>query len=79
MKCCSINAVRYIHSVTNVPITYMPAYIQNIAHALPLFYIIEGLNEVMVYNSYGQAAVDLVVITVLSIGMIFAAIILFKW
>jgi ABC-type multidrug transport system permease subunit len=79
MKYCSINAVRYIHSITNVPITYMPAYIQNIAHALPLFYVIEGLNAVMVYNNYGQAAVDLVVITVLSTGMLFAAIILFKW
>ena len=49
-------------------ISYMPTYIQNIAHALPLFYVIEGLNAVMIYNNYGQAAVELVVISVLTLG-----------
>ena len=66
-------------SGTFFPISYMPTYIQIIAHALPLFYVIEGLNAVMIYNNYGQAAVDLVIITVLAIGMLVAAVKLFKW
>jgi len=57
----------------------MPIYIQIIAHAFPLFYIIEGLNAVMIYNNYVQAAVDLVVITILALVMLVAAVKLFRW
>jgi ABC-2 type transport system permease protein len=66
-------------SGTFFPISYMPTYIQNIAHALPLFYVIEGLNAVMIYSNYSQAAVDIVVITALTLGMLVAAVKLFKW
>jgi ABC-type multidrug transport system permease subunit len=57
----------------------MPTFIQIIAHALPLFYVIEGLNAVMIYNNYGQAAVNIVIITVLVLGMLVAAVKVFKW
>ena len=66
-------------SGTFFPISYMPTYIQYIAHALPLFYVIEGLNAVMIYNNYGQAAVDIVIVTILALGMLVAAVKLFKW
>ena len=39
-------------SGTFFPISIMPQYLQNIAHVLPLFYVIEGLNNVMVYSNY---------------------------
>src|ERR671930_1390407 len=65
-------------SGTFFPISYMPKYIQNIAQALPLFYVIEGLNAVMTYNNYGQAAVDIVIITILALGMLVAAVPMFK-
>jgi ABC-2 type transport system permease protein len=66
-------------SGTFFPISYMPTFIQIIAHALPLFYVIEGLNAVMIYNNYGQAAVNIVIITVLALGMLVAAVKMFKW
>jgi ABC-2 type transport system permease protein len=66
-------------SGTFFPISYMPTYIQNIAHALPLFYVIEGLNAVMIYNNYDQTAVDIVIVTALALGMLVAAIKMFKW
>jgi ABC-type polysaccharide/polyol phosphate export permease len=46
---------------------------------LPLFYIIEGLNAVMIYGNYGQARVDFVVVTVITIVLFVAAARLFKW
>ena len=64
---------------TFFPISLMPPYLQSFAHVLPLFYIIEGLNAVMIYGNYGQALVDLVVVTVITIVLFLAAARLFKW
>ena len=36
---------------TFFPISSMPQYLQTFAHVLPLFYVTEGLNNVMVYNN----------------------------
>jgi ABC-2 type transport system permease protein len=66
-------------SGTFFPIAIMPLYLQNLAHVLPLFYIIDGLNAVMVYSNYGQAAIDLVVVTIITIIVFVAAARLFKW
>ena len=38
-------------SGTFFPISIMPQYLQSVAHVLPLFYIVEGLNNVMVYGN----------------------------
>jgi ABC-type multidrug transport system permease subunit len=57
----------------------MPTYLQHFAHVLPLFYIIDGLNGVMIYNNYAQAAIDLAVVTVITIVFFAAAVRLFKW
>ena len=38
-------------SGTFFPISTMPEYLRNFAHVLPLFYIVEGLNNVMVYEN----------------------------
>jgi len=66
-------------SGTFFPVSFMPTYLQSIAHALPLFYVIEGLNEVMIYNNISAALVDLLIVAVLAVGMIFVAVRLFKW
>jgi ABC-2 type transport system permease protein len=66
-------------SGTFFPITLMPTYLRYLAHALPLFYIIDGLNGVMVYNNYAQAAIDLVVVAAITIVAFVAAARLFKW
>jgi hypothetical protein len=46
---------------------------------LPLFYVIEGLNEVMIYDNVGDALIDLAIVAVLAVAMTFAAVRLFKW
>jgi ABC-2 type transport system permease protein len=66
-------------SGTFFPISLMPTYLQQFAHVLPLFYIIDGLNGVMIYSNYAQAAIDLVVVTVITIVFFAAAVRLFKW
>jgi ABC-2 type transport system permease protein len=66
-------------SGTFFPISIMPTYLQTIAHIFPLFYIIEGLNNVMVYANYMGAMFDLGVIALITIIIFIAAVRLFKW
>jgi ABC-2 type transport system permease protein len=66
-------------SGTFFPISLMPTYLQYVAHFLPLFYIIDGLNGVMIYSNYAQAAIDLLVVTVITTFFFVAAVRLFKW
>jgi ABC-type multidrug transport system permease subunit len=57
----------------------MPQYLQTIAHVLPLFYIIQGLNNVMVYANYTGAIIDLAVTVVITAVFFVLAVKLFKW
>jgi ABC-2 type transport system permease protein len=66
-------------SGTFFPINIMPQYLQSIAHVLPLFYIIEGLNNVMVYGNYMGALIDLAVVAVITAVIFVLAVRLFKW
>ena len=66
-------------SGTFFPISLMPQYLQSFAHVLPLFYIIDGLNSVMIYSNYVQAAIDLAVVAIITIIVFVAAARLFKW
>ena len=64
---------------TFFPISIMPQYLQSIAHAMPLYYIVEGLNNVMVYANYTGAVIDLAVVGVITVVIFAAAVKLFKW
>jgi ABC-2 type transport system permease protein len=66
-------------SGTFFPISLMPMYLRTIAHILPLYYVIEGLNAVMIYSNYAQVATDLLVVTVITAIMFVAAARVFKW
>jgi len=66
-------------SGTFFPISIMPDYLRNIAHVLPLFYIVEGLNNVMVYANYMGAIIDLSVVAVITAIIFVLAVRLFKW
>ncbi len=66
-------------SGTFFPISSMPQYLQNVAHVLPLFYIIEGLNNAMVYGNVTGAIIDIAVVLVLTIVIFGLAVKLFKW
>lgn len=64
---------------TFFPLSIMPDYLQSVAHVLPLFYIIEGLNNVMVYGNISGAIIDLAVIGVITAVIFALAVKLFKW
>jgi ABC-2 type transport system permease protein len=66
-------------SGTFFPISIMPQYLQSLAHVLPLFYVTEGLNNVMVYTNYAAALIDLAVVAVITAVVLVAAVKLFKW
>jgi ABC-2 type transport system permease protein len=64
---------------TFFPISIMPQYLQNITHVRPLYYIVEGLNNVMVYANYTGAIIDLAVVGVITVVIFAAAVRFFKW
>ncbi len=66
-------------SGTFFPISTMPEYLQTLAHVLPLFYVIEGLNNVMVYGNIDAALLDLAVVSVITAVCFVAAVRFFKW
>jgi ABC-2 type transport system permease protein len=66
-------------SGTFFPVSTMPTYLQNIAHILPLFYVIDGLNNVMIYGNYGTALTDIAILLVISVVIFALAVRFFKW
>jgi ABC-2 type transport system permease protein len=66
-------------SGTFFPVSGMPTYLQSIAHFLPLFYVIDGLNNVMIYQNLTPAYFDLAVLLVTAIVIFALAVRFFKW
>jgi ABC-2 type transport system permease protein len=66
-------------SGTFFPVQSMPTYLQMIAHVLPLFYLIDGLTNVMIYGNFGPAYVDLGVMLVISVVVFALAVRFFRW
>jgi ABC-2 type transport system permease protein len=66
-------------SGTFFPIAFMPDYLQSVAHVLPLFYVVEGLNNVMVFQNYSAAVLDIAVVAVITVVIVILAVKLFKW
>jgi ABC-2 type transport system permease protein len=66
-------------SGTFFPVSSFPPFLQTFAHILPLFYVIDGMNQVMLYANPAGAVTDIVVILAGSIVVFVLAITLFKW
>lgn len=66
-------------SGTFFPVSQMPMYLQNVAHVLPLYYVIDGLNQAMIYSNFGQGLFDVEVMVVLSAVVFVLAVVFFKW
>ena len=66
-------------SRTLFPVNTMPQYLQNAAHVLPLFYVIDGLNQVMVYNNTSQMLYDAAIVLAGALVVFVIAVGLFKW
>jgi ABC-2 type transport system permease protein len=66
-------------SGTFFPVNQMPMYLQNIAHLLPLYYMIDGLTNVMIYSNYGPALTDCLILAVLAVIVFALAVRFFRW
>jgi ABC-2 type transport system permease protein len=64
---------------TFFPLSMMPGYLQSIARVLPLFYVTEGLNNVMVYSNIPNALIDIAVLGIITLVVFLLAVKLFKW
>jgi ABC-2 type transport system permease protein len=66
-------------SGTFFPVAAMPMYLQGIAHVLPLFYVIDGLTNVMIYGNFGPAYFDVGLLLVISAVTFALAVRFFRW
>lgn len=64
---------------TFFPLSQMPEYLQTFAHVLPLYYVTDGLNNVMVYNNVGGALFDIAVLAIITVVIFVLAVKAFKW
>ncbi|HYA54032.1 MAG TPA: ABC transporter permease [Thermoplasmata archaeon] len=66
-------------SGTFFQVSSMPPGLQAFAKVLPLYYVIDGMNQVMLFQNYSRALTDLVVVLVGSVVVFLLAVRLFKW
>jgi ABC-2 type transport system permease protein len=66
-------------SGTFISVSLMPSWLVPVAHALPLYYVVDGLNASMVYGNVTAVLIDLGVVATLAIGFFFAATRVFSW
>jgi ABC-2 type transport system permease protein len=66
-------------SGTFFPVSQFPPGLQTFAHLLPLYYVIDGMNQVMLFGNFARAWYDIAIIAVLSVIVFVAAISVFKW
>ena len=66
-------------SGTFFPVTLFPAWLATVAHVLPLFYVIDGLNAAMVYGNAMAATTDFAIVLVLAVAFSVLAARVFNW
>jgi ABC-2 type transport system permease protein len=66
-------------SGTFFPVSMFPNWLKEVAYCLPLYYVIDGLNNAMIYNNTGHVLTDTLIVLVLAIVTFLAAIRVFKW
>ena len=64
---------------TFFPVSEFPAWLQPVAKVLPLYYVIDGMNQVMLFSNEGRALYDLLVVFVIAVVIFLAAIRFFRW
>jgi ABC-2 type transport system permease protein len=66
-------------SGTFFPVSLFPSWLQTVAHVLPLYYVIDGLNAAMVFNNPSAVYTDLLIVSVIALVLAVAATRLFRW
>ena len=64
---------------TFFPVSLFSPELQRVAHILPLFYVIDGMNRVMLFNNFAAALPDVAIVAVGSVLVFVAAIVAFRW
>jgi len=66
-------------SGTFFAVSSFPPALQSFAHVLPLYYVIDGMNQVMLFSNTARAATDAVIVLVIAIVIFLLAIRFFTW
>jgi len=66
-------------SGTFFPVSLFPSWLVPVAHALPLFYVIDGLNDAMLFHNASGALADAVIVLGIALVFFVAAIYAFRW
>ena len=66
-------------SGTFFQVSSMPPGLQEFAHVLPLYYVIDGMNQVMLFSNTNQALIDLAIVLVGSVVVFALAVRFFRW
>ncbi len=66
-------------SGTFFPVSQFPPGLQAFAHVLPLYYVIDGMNQVMLFSNMALALTDLAVIVASAVIIFALAVRFFKW
>ncbi len=66
-------------SGTFFPVSSFPTWLQPVAEVLPLYYVIDGMNQVMLFSNASRAAFDLAVVLVIAVAIFLLAIRFFRW
>jgi len=66
-------------SGTFYPVSMFPSWLAPVAHALPLYYLIDGLNACLLFGNASTALADLAIVTSLAVVFAVAATQAFTW
>jgi ABC-2 type transport system permease protein len=66
-------------SGTFFPVSSFPPGLQSFAHVLPLYYVIDGMNQVMLFSNTSRALTDAVIVLVIAVAIFLLAIRFFQW
>jgi ABC-2 type transport system permease protein len=66
-------------SGTFFPVSSFGPALATVAHILPLYYVIDGMNQVMLYGNLGRALIDFLIVAVGAAIIFAAAVRVFKW
>ncbi len=66
-------------SGTFFQVSSFPPDLAAVAHALPLYYVIDGMNQVMLFQNSTRAFTDFLVVLVASVVVFVLAVRLFQW
>jgi ABC-2 type transport system permease protein len=64
---------------TFFPLEQMPQFLQTVAHALPLYYVNEGLRNSMIYMNQNEALINTIVVIIFAAIFFIAGVVTMKW